>query len=320
MGTYHARCLSAVEDAELIGIYDLEAQRAESLAKETGSRAFGDLTELLEQVDAVVIASDTQTHFDIGMQAVGQGCHLFMEKPITATVEQGRELMTAVRERGLKIQVGHVERYSRAFRSLKGQTFSPKFIETHRLSQFNPRGTDVAVILDLMIHDLDIILRLVDADIHSLDASGLAIVSDTVDIANARLTFSNGCVANVTASRISQNKMRKMRIFSEDSYISLDFNTGKTEVFRLADPVEAKSAPTTLALGEIEKGKRKLKILFETPEAEDANAIELELRDFVHSVLNDQPETVSGEQGLKALELAIQITDAIESQSQQFQR
>ena len=317
LGTYHARCIASVADAKLIGIHDLDDQRAIGLAKETNSTSFSDIGQMLRQVDAVIIAADTQYHYDLGMEAIRLGCHIFMEKPITATVEQGHDLIKAVRDHGLKIQVGHVERYNRAFRSLREQSVAPRFIESHRLSQFNPRGTDVAVILDLMIHDLDLILHLVDADLDSIDASGVAIVSDTIDIANARLNFTNGCVANVTASRISQRNMRKMRIFSTDSYLSMDFLAGKTEVFLLADP-SSDQAPGTLALGEIEKGRRKLKILFETAQAPEANAIEMELTDFVHSIINDTPETVPGEQGLKALELATQINDAIDEQSRKF--
>jgi len=316
LGTYHARCLKSIPDAKLIGIHDVDLPRAESLAQETASMVFSQYSQLLEKAEAVIIATDTQSHYRLGIEAVQQGRHLFVEKPITATVEQGRELVTTARERGLKLQVGHVERYNRAFRSLGNRILSPRFIESHRLSQFNPRGTDVAVILDLMIHDLDLVLHLVNAPLQDIHASGVAIVSDTIDIANARLTFTNGCVANITASRISRTKMRKMRIFSSDSYISMDFITGKTDIFRLADPTESTIFPQTLPLGEIEKGQRKLKILYETPETADANAIELELKDFVNSVIHNLPATVPGEQGLSALELAIQVINAIDEQPQ----
>jgi predicted dehydrogenase len=316
LGTYHARCLKSIPGAELIGIHDVDLPRAESLAKETNTAVFTQYSQLLENVEAVIIATDTQTHYQSGMEAIRKGCHLLVEKPITATVEQGHELVTAARKQGLKLQVGHVERYNRAFRSLSNRQLAPRFIESHRLSQFNPRGTDVAVILDLMIHDLDLALHLVKAPLQDIHASGVAIVSDTIDIANARLTFANGCVANITASRISRTKMRKMRIFSSDSYISMDFLTGKTDIFRLADPSETAIFPQTLPLGEIEKGQRKLKILYETPEIPEANAIELELKDFVNSVLHNLPETVSGEEGLFALELAVRVINAIDQQPQ----
>ena len=316
LGTYHARCLKSIPDATLIGIHDVDLPRAESLAQETASTVFSQYSQLIEKVEAVIIATDTQSHHQLGMEAIQKGCHLFVEKPITATVEQGHELVNAARKQGLKLQVGHVERYNRAFRSLSNRQLTPRFIESHRLSQFNPRGTDVAVILDLMIHDLDLVLHLVNAPLKNIHASGVAIVSDTIDIANARLTFTNGCVANITASRISRTKMRKMRIFSSDSYISMDFLTGKTDIFRLADPAEAAVFPQTLPLGEIEKGQRKLKILYETPETAEANAIELELKDFVNSVIHNLPETVSGEQGLSALELATRVINAIDEQPQ----
>jgi predicted dehydrogenase len=318
LGTHHARCLQAVSDAELIGIHDVDRSRAQSLANETASHAFSEYDKLLDKVDAVVIAADTKHHYHLGMEAARQGKHLFIEKPIAATVEQGHQLIEAARARRLKLQIGHVERYNRAYRSLSGFSVLPRFIETHRLSQFNPRGTDVAVILDLMIHDLDLILHLVNADIDTIDASGVAIVSDTIDIANARLSFNNGCVANVTASRISQRKMRKMRIFSPDSYVSMDFVTGKTDIFRLADTSETQSKPGILALGEIEKGQRKLNILFDSPQAEDANAIEMELMDFVHAVIHNTPEKIPGEDGLKALDLAVKITTVINEQSKKF--
>jgi len=318
LGTYHARCLATVPDAALAGILDLDRQKAEALAQESHCQVFTDYQQLLGNVHAVIIAVDTQHHYELGLQAVHNGRHLFVEKPITATVDQGRKLVKAARERRVKLQVGHVERYNRAFRSLIDRPVDPRFIESHRLSQFTPRGTDVAVILDLMIHDLDLILHLVSAEIESIQASGVAIVSETIDIANARLNFTNGCVANVTASRISQRQMRKMRIFSADSYISMDFVAGKTNVFRLADRGDS-PAPGTFALGEIEKGQRKLKILFESPEAPDANAIQMELTDFVHSVIHNTPETVSGEEGLRALELAMQITDAIDAQTRKYQ-
>jgi predicted dehydrogenase len=318
LGTYHARCLKSIPDAELIGIHDQDISRAQSLAQETGSQSFAQYSQLIMEVDAIIVVTDTQSHYDLSMEAVQRGRHLFVEKPITATTEQGTELVKAARSLGLKLQVGHVERYNRAFRGLGNRALAPRFIESHRLSQFNPRGTDVAVILDLMIHDLDMILHLVNARVEAVEASGVAIVSDTIDIANARLTFTNGCVANVTASRISRTKMRKMRVFSTDSYISMDFLVGKTDIFRLADPKEAAISPQTLPLGEIEKGQRKLKILFESPEIPEANAIELELRDFVNSVLHDLPETIPGEQGLSALELATRIIDAIDVQSRKF--
>jgi len=318
LGTYHARCLATVPDASLAGILDLDRRKAEALAQETHCGVFADYQELLGNVHAVIIAVDTQHHYELGLQAIHNGRHLFIEKPITATVDQGRRLIKASRERGVKLQVGHVERYNRAFRSLVDRPVDPRFIEAHRLSQFNPRGTDVAVILDLMIHDLDLILHLVKAEIESIHASGVAIVSETIDIANARLNFANGCVANVTASRISQRKMRKMRIFSSDSYISMDFVTGKTDVFKLADSGDTQ-APGTFALGEIEKGQRKLRILFESPEAPDANAIEMELKDFVQCVIHNTPEAVSGEEGVRALELAMQISDAIDAQTRKYQ-
>jgi len=213
------------------------------VAAEFSTRAYESLEELLDGVQALTIATPTSTHYEVACRALERGRHLFIEKPITATVDEARSLVARAGASGCVIQVGHIERFNPAILALEKYQINPLFVESHRLAQFNPRGTDVAVVLDLMIHDIDIILSFVHSAVRQVDASGVAVVSDSVDIANARLQFENGCVANVTASRISQRKMRKMRLFQPNTYISIDFSEGSSEVFRLARADESPARP-----------------------------------------------------------------------------
>ncbi|MEO8232056.1 MAG: Gfo/Idh/MocA family oxidoreductase, partial [Ignavibacteriota bacterium] len=237
--------------------------------------------------------------------------HVFVEKPITATIEQGEELVKIAKEKNLKFQVGHIERFNPGLLSLESFISDPMFIQSDRLAQFNPRGTDVAVVLDLMIHDIDIILSFIKSDVKQIDANGVAVVSDHIDIANARIQFENGAVANVTASRISQKKMRKMRIFQKDHYISLDFVTGASEVYRL-QPVDEPALPTSISFGEIGVGDKKKRLIYEQPETKEVNALNYELQLFVDSVLHNKKIVVSGEDGLRALKVAEIIIQKIE--------
>ena len=234
LGALHVRMLKDLPGAHIAGIFDASPERLAKMAAEHGVPAFPGVSELLREVDAVTIATPTSTHFAVGKEALESGKHIFVEKPITQSVGEAEMLCRLARERGLILQVGHIERFNPAILALEPYEIRPLFIESHRLSQFNPRGTDVPVVLDLMIQDLDLILSFVRAPVKSIEASGVAVVSDTADIANARIQFANGCVANVTASRISQRKMRKMRLFQQNRYISIDFSDGTAEVFRLA--------------------------------------------------------------------------------------
>ena len=266
-------------------------------------RLFSSIDELLNSVQAVSIAATTSAHYEIAEKCFEKNINVFVEKPITATIEQAEELVKIAEDKKLKLQVGHIERFNPALLSLEKYINQPMFIQTDRLSQFNPRGTDVAVVLDLMIHDIDIILSLVKAEVKNIEASGVAVVSDTIDIANARIQFNNGAVANVTASRISQKKMRKMRIFQRDNYIALDFITGVSEVYRLL-PLDEKTNPASISFGEIGIGERKKRVVYEQPEIREVNALKYELELFVDSVLNDKKPVVSGIDGLKALKVA----------------
>jgi predicted dehydrogenase len=313
LGSLHAKMLADLPGAILSGVYDNDAARAQKVAEENRTIAVKDVAGLIAQSDAVTIATPTSTHCAVARQVVEAGKHLLIEKPITQTVEEAEIICRLARDKGIVLQVGHIERFNPAILALEPYVLKPLFIESHRLSQFNTRGTDVAVVLDLMIHDIDLILSFVQSPVRSVDANGVAVVSDTIDIANARLQFENGCVANVTASRISQRRMRKMRLFQPDTYISIDFSEGMSEVFRLTgegDPM----VKGTLVLGELGAGTRKKKILYEQPEVKEINALQYEIGTFLHAIRTGTPPPVSGEDGKRALEVADIIMKKISQQ------
>ncbi len=311
LGSLHAKMLSSAEGAVLEAVYDIDTKTAERIAGEYGGRVAADLEDMLDSVDALSIATPTSTHFDIAAEAIRRGTPVFLEKPITETVEQARQLNELSEEHGVIVQVGHIERFNPAIVALDAYDIAPLFVESHRLSQFNPRGTDVAVVLDLMIHDIDIILALVKSDVESIDASGIAVVSESADIANARIKFTNGCVANITASRISQNKMRKMRMFQKNAYISIDFLQGLAEVFRLVDPDDKDVSPTFM-LGQIDKGTVKRNIVYEQPPVpKDHNPLKHELQLFVNAVREGTRPIVDGRAAQQALEVAEEIVRLI---------
>jgi predicted dehydrogenase len=313
LGSLHTKMYTQISSALLVGVYDVNTSLAEKVAAEYKVKAFANLDELLAVVDAVSVATSTQSHYNVAMQVIKRGVHLLVEKPIAATIEEARALVERAEAKGLKFQVGHIERFNPAVLALEPYNLAPLFIESHRLAQFNPRGSDVAVVLDLMIHDIDLILSLVKSKVTQIDANGVAVISGTPDIANARIQFENGCVANVTASRISQNKMRKMRLFQNDAYISIDFAQGTAEVFRLVDE-NASNVKSTMMLGKIDQGQRKRIIVYEQPEVREVNALEYELKRFVESVQKDIDPPVTGYNGLHALEVAQEILRKIESQ------
>jgi len=311
LGSLHAKMFSQIDAAELAGVFDTLADKAASVASEVGTKAFRNLDEAIQAVEAVSIATTTRDHFDVAKRALEAGRHVFIEKPITESIGQAKELVELAEKKQLTIQVGHIERFNPAILALEGYQLQPLFIESHRLAQFNPRGTDVAVVLDLMIHDIDLILSLVKSKVTGIDANGVAVVSDSADIANARLQFENGCVANVTASRISQNKMRKMRLFQKNAYISIDFAQGLAEVFRLVEEDDP-SVRSTMLLGKIEQGKRKRSIIYEQPEIKEVNSLKYELELFARSVREQKAPPVTGRDGLQALEVADEILRTIE--------
>jgi predicted dehydrogenase len=313
LGALHAKMLVDVPGVRLAGVYDVDQKRASRVAEEHRTHPCTDVHELLQAVDAVTIATSTSAHFATACSALEAGKHVFLEKPITETPAEAEQLCRLAKQNGLIVQVGHIERFNPAILALEGYEIRPMFVESHRLAQFNPRGTDVAVVLDLMIHDIDIILSFVQSPVTHVEANGVAVVSDSVDIANARLQFENGCVANVTASRISQRKMRKMRLFQPSGYISIDFSEGLAEVFRLVGEDEPETKGTMM-LGELGSGKHKRKIVYEQPEVKEVNALRYELELFAEAVRKGKRPVVSGEDGRRALEVASAIMEKIGQQ------
>lgn len=312
LGKIHTKLFKEVENCELIGIYDVDLERAKIVSEEFGLKFFETYSELLNNVDAVDIVATTSAHYDLVKKAFEAGKHVFVEKPITAQIWEAEELVKIADGKKLTFQVGHIERFNPALISLEKYKLNPMFIQTDRLAQFNPRGTDVAVVLDLMIHDIDIILSLVKSEVKNVSASGVPVVSETIDIANARIEFENGAIANVTASRISQKKMRKMRMFQRDTYISLDFTSGASEVFRLVDPVELPANGGFISFGEIGIADKKKAVIYEQPEHKEVNALKFELELFIEAIIENKIPVVSGHDGLKALKVAEMIINKIQ--------
>ena len=306
LGKIHLRLLQQSEHFELIGFYDPSKENATAVSKEFGYKAFETIDQLLREVDVVDIVTPTLSHFDCAQQAIASGKHVFIEKPITKTFEEASVLRDMAKEHQVRGQVGHVERFNPAFTAVKEAIQSPMFIETHRLAEFNPRGTDVPVVLDLMIHDIDIILSVVDSKVKNIQASGISVISETPDIANARIEFENGCVANLTASRISMKNMRKSRFFQKDAYISVDFLEKKSELVRMKEAPE-NPGDFDMILQNAEGVKKQ--ILFENPTVANNNAILDELDSFAHAIRTDSTPVVSLSQGAEALRVAQQIID-----------
>ncbi|OGU73515.1 MAG: oxidoreductase [Ignavibacteria bacterium RBG_16_34_14] len=317
LGKLHVKMFKELENCECAGIFDTNLLQSENAAAEFKVKLFNNEEELLNSVDAVSVAVTTSAHFEVANRCLEKGKHVFIEKPITSTISEAEKLVKLADKKNLNLQVGHIERFNPALVSLEKYISNPVFIETDRLSQFNPRGTDVAVVLDLMIHDIDVILSFIKSDIKKIDANGLAVVSDNVDIANARIQFENGAVANVTASRISQKKMRKMRIFQKDTYIALDFVTGVSEVYRLLSVDE--NVLSGISFGEIGIGDKKKRLIYEQPQVREINALQYELQLFVNSILQKTKPIVSGEDGLRALRVAEEIIKKIEESRMEIQ-
>ncbi|MGY5850424.1 Gfo/Idh/MocA family protein [Salegentibacter sp. F14] len=301
LGKIHLRLLNESDKYELVGFFDLNSENAKKISEEFGYRYFSDLDELINAVDVVDVVTPTLSHYETAKKAISAGKHLFVEKPITNTFEEAQELIELAKEKGVKGQVGHVERFNPAFRAVVSRIDNPMFIEAHRLAEFNPRGTDVPVVLDLMIHDIDAILSVVKSKVKSINASGVSVISDTPDIANARIEFENGCVANLTASRISMKNMRKSRFFQRDAYISVDFLEKKCEVVKMKDAPEH---PDEYAMVLQNAEGIKKQIYFDNPEVSPNNAILDELETFADAINNNSTPIVTLEQGAEALRVA----------------
>jgi predicted dehydrogenase len=310
LGKIHIKCIKQIDKYQLVGFYDTDASNAAKVAEEFNIRAFSSIDDLINESDVIDIVTPTLSHFDSAYSALRKFRHVFIEKPIVTTPQQALELIQIAEEANVKVQVGHVERFNPAFVAASPYIETPLFIETHRLAQFNPRGTDVPVILDLMIHDLDIILSIVKSGIHKISASGVAVVSDTPDIANARVEFDNGCVANLTASRISMKNMRKTRIFQKDAYIAIDFLEKKTEIIRMSEVID-NSDPFAMVL-DLGAGKNPKQIFLEKPEVLASNAIVAELQSFADAISHNTVPPVTITDGYNALDLAYKIIEKME--------
>lgn len=311
LGKIHINCLKDIPEFQLEGFYDPDTEITSKVKDEHNLRLFSTIDELIENVDVVDIVTPTVSHFACASKALRKQKHVFIEKPLVTTREEAKELISISEESKVKVQVGHVERFNPAFTAAVPYIDKPMFIETHRLAQFNPRGTDVPVILDLMIHDIDIILSIVKSDIKSINASGVAVVSDTPDIANARIEFTNGCVANLTSSRISIKNMRKTRLFQKDAYISIDFLQKECEIVRLKNmESNEEPGPFDMVIDLGDKGKRQ--IFFERPEIIPVNAIKTELESFHKAIQTGQTPSVTINDGYNALDLAYRIMETIE--------
>ena len=306
LGKFHINNWKEVPDIELVGFYDPDDNTAKEVSEKYQLPRFLDIDTLMDAVDIVDIVAPTTDHFALCEKAIKKGKHVFVEKPLANTMAEAQELVKLVKESDVKLQVGHVERFNPAFLAVKNISMNPMFIEVHRLAQFNPRGTEVSVILDLMIHDIDIILSVVKSDVKAVSASGVGVMTETPDIANVRIEFNNGCVANLTSSRISMKKMRKMRLFQKDAYIGIDFLNKKTEIIKLKEPqdsnvfafdIETPNGPKTIAIA--------------NPVIPEVNAIKLELEEFRNAIINNTKTIVSEIDGMMAMDVAHQILKKI---------
>jgi predicted dehydrogenase len=310
LGKFHISNWKEIEGVKIVGFFDPNNDNANEVMNTHGLKRFSDEEKLIEACDIIDVITPTDLHYEVCMMAIRKGKHVFVEKPLAHTLQEGKDLVNMVREAGVKMQVGHVERFNPAYLALKEMNLNPMFIEVHRLAQFNPRGTEVSVILDLMIHDIDIILSLVKSDVKSISASGVAVMTDTPDIANVRIEFNNGCVANLTSSRISMKKMRKVRLFQKDAYIGIDLLEKKTEIIKLKQPEDK-----DVFSFDIDTPNGKKTIAIANPSIEPLNAIKLELESFVDAIVNNKPTVVSEIDGYLAMEVAHKILDKINNTS-----
>ncbi|BAV05794.1 Predicted dehydrogenase [Filimonas lacunae] len=312
LGKFHLNSWKELSNIELVGFFDPNDVTAAEVVEKYGLKRFASAEELMAQVDAADIVAPTNHHFKLCEMAIRKGKHVFVEKPLAYTMDEARQLLEMTKEANIKMQVGHVERFNPAYRAIQNMPLNPMFIEVHRLAQFNPRGTEVSVILDLMIHDIDIILSLVKSDVKNISASGVSVMTDTPDIANVRIEFNNGCVANLTSSRISMKKMRKMRLFQKDAYIGIDFLEKNTEIIRLKQEGDDESVFTF----DLETNNGTKTIAISNPAVTPGNAIKDELEAFANSILHNKPTLVTELDGYLAMEVAHKILDRIGSGNQ----
>ncbi len=316
LGKIHINCIQQISDYELVGFYDTDKTVSKEVEKAYGIKSFDSIEDLIKSVDVVDIVTPTLSHFDCAKKSIIASKHIFIEKPITNTTEEAKTLISLSAEANVKVQIGHVERFNPAFLSIQDKIENPMFVESHRLAEFNPRGTDVSVIHDLMIHDIDIILSIVKSNVKRISANGVAIVSETPDIANARIEFDNGCVANLTASRVSLKNMRKTRIFQKNAYISVDFSNKDAALLQMKN-VEGDADPFSVIL-DLGKEKGKKEIVFEKPTIKENNAIKDELQAFANSINNNTQPLVTVEDGYNALRIASIIIEKMKFSGDKF--
>lgn len=316
LGKIHLKVLKQTKKMQLMGFYDPDDITANKAEQELDIKKYKSYDGLLNDVDIVDIVTPTLSHYECASKAIKQCKHVFIEKPLTNTVSEAEKLIALVKEANIKFQVGHIERFNPAFVGVQKHLNNPMFIETHRLAKFNPRGTDVSVVLDLMIHDIDVVLSMVNANVKNIAASGVSIVSETPDIANARISFDNGCVANITASRISLKNMRKMRVFQNNAYIAMDFLEKKSEIVKIKD---AKFIPNPLALTVDLGNKGKKQITIDKPKIKETNAILTELETFGDAIKNNSKPIVTIEDGYNALKVAHKVLEEIEKNISLYQ-
>lgn len=310
LGKIHLRLLKEIDAFELIGFYDIDTERAEKVSAEFDVPLYDSIDALIDDIDALDIVTPTVSHYECAEKAIKNSKHVFIEKPLADTLAHAKTLVKLAKEADVRAQVGHVERFNPAFLAISDEVIDPKFIEAHRLASFNPRGTDVSVVLDLMIHDIDIILSVVKSNVKRISASGIPVISDKPDICNARIEFDNACVANITASRISMKQMRKIRMFQKDTYLSIDLLDKKTELFKLSNEPEAGN-PLSFDIETGKAGEKKY-VSYKMPEIKDNNAIKMELEYFAQSILEEKETPVSLVDGYNAMKVAYQILEKIE--------
>ena len=310
LGVHHASHLAKIKNANLVGVFDTNLERAEEISKKINTAIFQSVDNLLESVEAVSIVTPTSTHRDVAEKCIKKGKHVFIEKPITSSVKDAEHLIELSKKYNVIIQVGHIERFNPALLALSNLEIDPKYIEVHRMAPFMSRGTDVPVVLDLMIHDIDLILSFISSPVKEIYANGVSIMTNSVDIANARIKFENGSIANITSSRVAKDRVRKIKIFQQDLYVTIDFLAGISEVYKAmgasqSDPDAIMSAPL------VEKDGKHRQIFYEKPKVKNTDALKAELKNYLNAVLGKEKPMVDGFAGKQALDVAIKIHDKI---------
>ena len=309
LGQHHTKHYTKIKSAELVGVYDVDKTQAKKIAKQFKTKAFNSLDEMIDSVDGVSIVTPTNDHAKIAEMCICHGKHVFIEKPITKTIKEADKIIALAKENKVILQVGHIERFNPALTPLKDLIIKPKYIEVQRLAPYMIRGTDIPVVLDLMIHDIDLVLSFINSPVKKIDASGLSIMTNSVDIANARIHFENGSVANITSSRVAKDKVRKIKIFQRNLYITIDFLIGLTEIYRVMD--KKKKGTSAIITAPIESKGRPRHIVYEKPKIKKEDALQMELINFVEAIQGKSKTIVDGVAGREALKVALQIQHKI---------